>query len=266
MHFLACFGLLAAVIGLLDIFMKNSLDKLGGFGPAGVVLVSLTWGLHRAWPRPIEQKFSTPNTEIRIVEGDLFAQEDNIVVGMANTFDTAIPDIIQTNSVQGQLLTRIFRSDVAKLDSELSAALVGVSPVDTITKPGKTEKYPWGTVARIRVGPTCYYCFAYTEMNEHNEARTTVGDLWSSLENLWDEVRKHANGGELSIPVIGGGQARISHQLPAQDSIRFIALSFMLASRKEKVCDKLNIVVRPQDAPNIDMLEIQAFLKSLRMS
>ncbi|MFC9771098.1 MULTISPECIES: macro domain-containing protein [unclassified Pseudarthrobacter] len=246
--------------------MKDTLDKFGGFGPASVVLLSLIWSLHRAWPRPIEQKFSTPNTEIRIIEGDLFAQPENIVVGMANTFDTAIPDIIQTNSVQGQLLTRVFRSDVAKLNSELSSALAGVSPVGTITKAGKTDQYPWGTVARVRAGATCYFCFAYTEMNEHNEARTTVGSLWSSLENLWDEVRKHANGGEVSIPVIGGGQARISQQLPAQDSIRFIAMSFILASRKEKVCDKLNIVVRPQDAPSIDMLEIQAFLKSLRMS
>ncbi|MEJ1180702.1 MULTISPECIES: macro domain-containing protein [unclassified Pseudarthrobacter] len=253
-------------MGLLDIFFKDVFDKLGAVGPVGIVAVAFAWGVLRAWPRPIEQKFTTPNTEVRIVEGDLFDQPENIVVGMASTFDTAIPDIIQTNSVQGQLLTRVFRGDVAKLDAELASALVGVLPIDEIQKPGKTDVYPWGTVARIRVGPSCYFCFAYTQMNEHNEARTTVGGLWSALENLWDQVRIHGNGAEVSIPVIGGGQARISQQLPAQDSIRFIAMSFVLASRKEKVCDRLNIVVRPQDAPDIDMLEIQAFLKSLRMS
>jgi len=54
--------------------------------------------------------------------------------------------------------------------------------------------------------------------------------------------------------------------LPAQDSIRFIALSFMLASRYSKVCDRLDIVVRKEDMKRIDMLELQAFLTSLKQS
>jgi len=83
---------------------------------------------------------------------------------------------------------------------------------------------------------------------------------------LWSEVSIHANGGSVSIPVIGGGQARLSSVLPAQDSIRLIALSFMFASRKEKVCDELRIVVRECDYGRLDRLEIQSFLSSLRPS
>jgi hypothetical protein len=66
--------------------------------------------------------------------------------------------------------------------------------------------------------------------------------------------------------VIGGGQSRISQEFPAQDSIRVIALSYMFASRHLKVNEGLNIVVRPEDVQNLDMLELQAFLKSLRLS
>jgi hypothetical protein len=66
--------------------------------------------------------------------------------------------------------------------------------------------------------------------------------------------------------VLGGGLARISQVLPAQDSIRFIALSFVLASRDARVCDRLDIVARKQDVKYLDMLELQAFLKSLRAS
>lgn len=66
------------------------------------------------------------------------------------------------------------------------------------------------------------------------------------------------------MPVIGGGQSRLSQVLPAQDAIRLTALSFMLASRREKVCERLEIVIRPEDAKHVDMPEFQAFLSSLQ--
>lgn len=47
------------------------------------------------------------------------------------------------------------------------------------------------------------------------------------------------------MAVIGGGQARLSSVMPAQDAIRFTLLSFMFASRKNRICDELRIVVRP---------------------
>jgi hypothetical protein len=90
--------------------------------------------------------------------------------------------------------------------------------------------------------------------------------IWKSLLNVWDAVSKYGNGAAVSIPVIGGGQARIAQILPSQDSIRFIILSFMLASRNERVCDELRIVVRPQDYARLDRLELQSFLASLRPS
>ncbi|WP_408735220.1 macro domain-containing protein [Acetobacter pasteurianus] len=52
-------------------------------------------------------------------------------------------------------------------------------------------------------------------------------------------------GGSVSMAVIGGGQARLSSVMPAQDAIRFTLLSFMFASRKNRICDELRIVVRP---------------------
>ena len=56
----------------------------------------------------------------------------------------------------------------------------------------------------------------------------------------------------------------MSTVLPIQDAIRFLILSFMFASRQQRVCEELVIVVRPQDEKRIDMLEVQEFLRSLR--
>ena len=66
--------------------------------------------------------------------------------------------------------------------------------------------------------------------------------------------------------VLGGGQARMAQILPAQDSVRLIAFSFILASRVERVCERLDIVIKKEAVPQIDMLEIRSFLAWLRRS
>ncbi|WP_433475014.1 macro domain-containing protein [Spirillospora sp. CA-142024] len=219
----------------------------------------------------MRQQYKSPNTEIHIVEGDLFEQEGNIVIGMTDTFDTEIPHIIDEKGVQAQLLTRVYRNDIRALDRALEQGLAPYNESHRFTpqdaKPGKQVAYPVGTV--VAISPSIrrlYFCVAYTEMNKRNEVRGSVDRVWRSLNNLWDEVRAKGNGDPISVAVIGGGQARISQYFPAQDSIRFIALSYIFASRKEKVADRLNIVVRSSDVDNLDMLELQAFLRSLKPS
>ena len=201
------------------------------------------------------------------MEGDLFDQDVNLVIGMSNTFDTEIPHIISADSVQGQFLDRIYRGDRSALDEDLGNALAGTASSDgNIEKPGKTKLYDVGTIASIRKHRRFFFCVAFTKMNEANEARGTVEGLWRSLDNLWSEVRAVSNGDPVALPVLGGGQARMAQILPAQDSIRLIAFSFILASRVERVCERLDIVIKKEAVPQIDMLEIRSFLASLRPS
>jgi hypothetical protein len=155
---------------------------------------------------------------------------------------------------------------VQELDRRIDQALSDVMPIEAVEKPGKKLRYPIGTVAPLTDAGRRLFFVGYTYMNEHNEARGTMDGIWKSLLNVWDAVSKYGNGAAVSIPVIGGGQARIAQILPSQDSIRFIILSFMLASRNERVCDELRIVVRPQDYARLDRLELQSFLASLRPS
>lgn len=259
-------GFIAVLFGLYNVIAPGAISRLNLPMALMVVITALIYGTVRSWPRPIEETYSTPSTQIRLVQGDLFDRQDNLVVGMSDTFDTAIPHIIQSQSIQGQFLARIYHHDRSVLDQELLDALIGITPLKTINKDGKQAAYPIGTVAVIRHGRQHFFCVAYSAMDERNQAHGTVDGLWRSLTNLWDQVRANANGEPVAIPVIGGGQSRLSQILPAQDSIRFIALSFMLASRYSKVCDRLDIVVRKEDLERIDMLEFRAFLASLKPS
>jgi hypothetical protein len=103
-------------------------------------------------------------------------------------------------------------------------------------------------------------------MDERNNVSSTIGILWDAMEELWREVRRRSNGEAVSVPIIGLGQSGLSTVLPIQDAIRFLILTFMFASRQERVCDELRIVVRSEDDKRVDMLEVQDFLTSLKRS
>lgn len=263
---LAAVGLLAALAGLVDVLFVDAFEHHGTPVALVIAALSLLYGGVRAWPRPIEHSYSAPNTTVRIVKGDLLAEPGHIVVGACDTFDTQVPNVISRQSLQGQTLERLYGGRVDLLDKELDVALASESPMGQVAKQGKTARYPIGTVAAVPQAGRQLLFLAYTEMSADNEARGTSDRVWKSLLCLWKAVSRRCNGESVSIPVIGGGQARIAQILPAQDSIRFVAFSFMLASRSEKVCDELRIVVQPEVYNRLDRLELQAFLDSLEMS
>jgi hypothetical protein len=224
------------------------------------------YGFWRARPRPVEQQYTKPNTTIRIVAGDLFDQQANLVIGMTNTFDTQVPHIIGRESIQGQFLSRIYHDDNVALDADVASELAKEAPIGVVDKPGNQTVFELGTVITIRHHRTHYFCVAYSEMNHHNQAQATVDGLWRSLSNLWAKVRAHANGEPVAIPVLGGGLSRLSRILPAQDAIRLIVLSYMFASRQTAVTRRLDVIVHPSAIDELDLLEIQDFLDSLQES
>lgn len=263
---LAAIGVLAIALGLYDVLFPG--DVADNVRPVFVLVVvaAVIYGFIASWPRPIEASYSAPNTRIRVLKGDLFDQDGHLVVGTCDTFDTLVPDVIAPSSVQGQFLNKVFGGRLDELDRQIADALRRIEPCGEVAKPGKTVRYPVGTVAVLRENRRKHFLVAYTEMSPSNEARGTADGVWRSLLSLWGVIGREANGETVSMPVIGGGQARLSQVLPVQDSIRFIALSFMLASRHEKICDELNIVILPADFDRLDRLQIQSFLNSLKAS
>jgi hypothetical protein len=265
-HSFAAVGAIAVVLSTLDILFPSRLVVHGVRWALGILAASFIYGLVQSWPRPIEQAYSSPNTTIRVVKGDLLEEKGHLVIGTCDTFDTFTPNVIARGSLQGQALDRLFGGDVAELDRRIDEALSAHTPVGTVEKPGKQYRYELGTIAVLREPTRKVFFLAYSEMDQHNQARSTPDRIWKSLLSLWEEVSRYGNGGSVSIPVIGGGQSRMSQVLPAQDSIRFIALSFMFASREEKICDELRVVVRPLEYSRLDRPELQSFLSSLRPS
>lgn len=260
-RFLEALGSLAVVAGALALFAP---DLLNGqwwlLVVAGVLAVA--WACFSLRQKEPEQRFPSENISIRLAEGDLFEQKASALVGMTTTFDTE-PGIIDTGSVQGNLLRVVYADSKTRLDSELDCALAGVERAGTITKPGKEDVYPVGTVAVLNgVGAIRYYCVAYTCMDEHNRAQGTIRGILDSLDSVWDAVDRNGNGEPICVPLLGQGQSRIP-ELTAEVAVRLIAFSFLLRTRRGRFSKELRIIVHPNEIDKIDRAEFQAFLRSL---
>ena len=228
--------------------------------------IAILGGLASSWPRPITEEYNAPKTKITIVKGNIFDEQGHLVIGTNDTFDTETPVIIAKKSLQGQALDTLYGGDLKEFDKQLAVELSNKQMIGTIAKPGKQLQYGIGTIAVLKHGARLIFFLAYTEMDMQNKAESTPDKMWKSLLALWEEVSQRGNGGTVSVPVFGGGLARLSSLLPAQDAIRFTVLSFMIASRGQKVCDELRIVVLPEDYRKLDRLELQSFLSSMRAS
>lgn len=266
MRSFACLGGLSTVLQTSNVINPKITAFQGMPILLSVIVISLVGGLIWSWPRPITQDYDAPKTKISIVKGDMLAETTHLVIGTNDTFDTETPNIISKESLQGQVLQVLYGGDLKELDAQLAAALAAKPTVGSIAKAGKQTQYGVGTIATVKHAARLIFFLAYCEMDAHNTAHSTPDKVWKSLFLLWDEVSKKSNGRTVSIPVIGGGQARLSSIVPAQDAIRLTALSFMFASRASKVCNELRIVVRPEDYKKLDRLELQSFLSSLRLS
>lgn len=200
---------------------------------------------------------------IRLVVGDLFDQNASAVVGFTTTFDTSVPSIIAPTSVQAALLKTVYGGSQARLDTDLTTALGRLSPSGTISKPGKTDRYPLGSVATLDLADGRHmYCAAYTEMNVHNNASGTIRSVLDGLDNSWDEADRVGNGTPICVPLIGQGQSRIPELTP-EIAVRLIAFSFLLRTERGRFASELRIVLHPSDKHKVNFPEFQAFLRSL---
>lgn len=222
-----------------------------------------------ATPRlPVHHQLRSPDVSITILEGDLFDQDTHIAVGFSDTFDTSTAGnrIISDASLQGQLLQRRFGGDQAAFDEQLMVALASVKPAaieNRCDKPyGKLQRYPLGTVAVLGAPRRLVFAVAYGRMSNELIVRGTADELWHCYTKLWEAVYRQGQRGDLSVPLMGAGLARVD-TLDRGNLLQLILLSFTAYSRLHIICRNLRIVLYSDDIGRIDPGGLQTFLRSL---
>jgi hypothetical protein len=264
---LVAFGIIAGGIEFLATLF-HSFPPHPAVTFAATLAVCVAWGFVRAFPRfSLRHRMTTANITLNIVVGDLFAQDTHIVIGFSDTFDTSVAgeQIINSSSLQGQLLHRVYVDDQQRLDTELAAALSAAKPAgkeSRADKPyGKLARYPIGTVAVLGKPQRLIFAVAYGRMGNDMVARSPVKDLWYCFNELWEAVYLKGQRGPVSVPLMGTGLARIN-SLDPENLLRLILLSFVSYSRTELVSQELRIVIQPADATRVDLLSLREFLRA----
>ena len=186
-----------------------------------------------------------------------------IVVGTNTTFDTSISKrIISRDSLQGQFTNKYYDAE-EHLDSDLAMSLrhEESTPIEGDRK-GKRHKYANGTVAKLEPRGRVAYWVAISDMNEHYVASSSREQVLEALGELWQYISERGDLGELAIPILGTGRARIKHTR-REDMIREIISSFIAASSEHRFCDKLTIVIAERDyrEQKMDLRQLGRYLE-----
>jgi hypothetical protein len=211
--------------------------------------------------------FADPDMAVVIMPGDLYAQDDaHLVVGFSDTFDTAIDHdlIISSESVQGQLIQRLYGGDRGQLDRDLRSALRHVKPERVETRSakrlGKLSRYPIGTVATLHLTGRRVFAVAYSRMGNNLVAQSSLHDLRLSLDGLWDAVYLHGQLKPVALPLVGSGLARI-YEATNEELLTTIIESFVVKSRERFVCPELRVVIRPASLEKVRALNVARFVR-----
>lgn len=182
---------------------------------------------------------------------DLFNVQGQKIISTNTTFDTDIASgIISSKSLQGQFTEKLFQGNIQSLDSHISQALQGIQ-FNTVNKPGKTQRYEFGTTVKFRIANDFYYWFAMSDLNSNNNAKTDLNNVQKALDGLWNFIEQKGEKQDTVIPLIGAGLGRIKTK--KKKLIAAIAQSFISANEDNVFVDKLTIVVHPSDVQKFEL-------------
>lgn len=208
-------------------------------------------------------------TTVVVKRGDLFDQDDaNLVVGFGDTFDTSTDQdvVISRDSVQGQLLHKVYGGSREALDRALRRVLRTVPPArreSARDKPrGKRVRYPVGTVVPLPLPGRRIFAAVYCRQGNDLVTRGTKAQLRETLERLWESVTVHGLYKPVAIPLAGSRLARIDG-LDEEQSLMTIVETFLRASRSTPVSPELRIVVRPSALERMRIWDVVRFVEAL---
>ncbi|MEU9730645.1 macro domain-containing protein [Streptomyces sp. NPDC048002] len=208
--------------------------------------------------------------DVVLVRGDLFDQSDcNLVVGFCDTFDTEMAEdlVISRESVQSQLVDRVFAGQRRLLDEKLRAGLRKLNAAGTETarsKPlGRRVRYPVGTTVAVPIDGRRVFATAYSQLGNDLVARSSDRELRLSLENLWASVAVYGLFKPVAVPLIGSGLARVT-ELDRGQLLALIVDSFIDACRRHPaLTPELRIVIRPQELARTDLTPVEQRFQDL---
>lgn len=259
----SAFGKIWLIIAVTSFFFTNAKPYLSQ-NPYLLIGTMLSISLWVGRPRlTVSTRLKNCDIDLEIRVGSLFNLRGAYVVSTNTTFDTDInAGIISKNSLQGQLTSKFYSDDIAQLDSDLERLLRELA-FEQLAEPrlGKSKRYPIGTTLKLNKEEKTFYLVAIANLNEHGTVETSFENIQESLSALWKKIESVGNVEPVIIPLVGSGRCRLKQS--RTDFAKEIINSFIVACCDKKLCEKLIIVISPEDYRkyDIDLYQLNEYLK-----
>lgn len=251
--------LLVDILSSLKVFNKEQLSLwcLVPIALIGILVVIFT----RRPVKKITYKYPGQDLKIEVRIDNLFNVPGQKVISANTTFDTDVAGgIISPNSLQAQFTEKFFPGNLPALDAELNRGLNGLTSTLVQKQAGKTDRYDFGTTVKFNLAGQFFYWFAMADLNNNNNAKTTLRNVHQALDGLWEFIGTKGEKLPTAIPLIGSGLGRLT--TGRKKLIAIIAQSFINASENQIFSDKLIIVVHPADVEKsgLNLFEVKDLL------
>ena len=252
----AAFGVIWTILVSFDFFFEGSKPE-GACWYAVIVLVSVATGLSRCWPRQrVTLQIPGSDSSIEIKFGDIFEGAGIAVIPVNEYFDGSLGDHVSKNSLHGTFIKDVLGGQSNAFVDLTRNALASVSAEEVTRKSGKGKKYPIGTVAPVDINQKRFLLTALSRTDLKTlKASATVHELWDCLAGIWQGVRNFSNGNCVKIPLLGSGLSGVG--LPPKHLIEIILTSFLYYTKKEKIADKVSLVLPSRLKGEIDLETIK---------
>lgn len=250
------YGILWTTIVSFGFFFKNSKPE-GVYWYASIVFASVVIGLWRCWPRQhVKLKIPASDSSIEIKFGDIFEGEGVVVIPVNEYFDGSLGDHVSENSLHGLFIRDVLGGQSNAFFDLTSKALESVVAEEVQRNSGRSKKYPIGTVACVDINQKRFLLsvLSRTELATL-KAFATVHELWDCLAGIWRGVRNYSNGNCVKVPLLGSGLSGVG--LPPKNLIELILTSFLYYTKKQKVADKVILVLNSKLKEEIDLETIR---------
>jgi len=209
--------------------------------------------------RSIEIKSNAIDTTVKIIFGDLFAQDGCKVVSVNDFFDSAVDDKhVAASSLHGLMLTRCWPRSKADWDAQVARDLADTPPTEECDRPspGKPNRYAIGTTASVSRNGEHFLCVALTNTcTETLQVSATSVDLQHAVRALLSKARTVCSGRPLNIPLLGSGLGRTG--IKPNIIVDLILLAIFEESKCRKVTDHIRIVLPKHLRTRIDLTTIE---------
>ena len=252
----ATYGGLWAIVESLTYFFED-IKLMDANWYAAIVLISVASGIIKCWPRSrIQLQIPTSDSSIEVVFGDIFDGVGVVVIPVNEFFDGSLGDHVSENSLHGQFIRKILGSQCRTFFDLTSNALRSVAYENVRRNSGREKKYSIGTVARVDINRRRYLLAALSRTDiETLKASATVHELWDCLSGVWMAARNFSSGDCVRIPLLGSGLSGVG--LPPKTLVELIVTSFIDYTKKQKVTDKVILVLPTKLRSVIDLTTIE---------